>query len=178
MASPRKPSHRQEKRKSSRQRPWHPAPSLTLLPLPTNLTLPLPSGKNWRLLLFWYYCASVHTKPVQSCPTLCDPMDYRLPGSSVHWTFQARILSGLRRPPLRDLLDPGIKPASPAFAGPFFSTSIIWEASLVLPFSPKYGGNPYLQEQKEAKKNKWTQQPPFKMIIWILVNLLPIIFCC
>ena len=28
----------------------------------------------------------------QSCPILCDPMDYSLPGSSVHWIFQARVL--------------------------------------------------------------------------------------
>ena len=28
----------------------------------------------------------------QSCPTLCDPMDYSLPGSSVHGIFQTRIL--------------------------------------------------------------------------------------
>ena len=28
----------------------------------------------------------------QSCPTLCDPMDCRLPGSSIHGIFQARIL--------------------------------------------------------------------------------------
>ena len=28
----------------------------------------------------------------QSRPTLCDPMDCSLPGSSVHGTFQARIL--------------------------------------------------------------------------------------
>ena len=28
----------------------------------------------------------------QSCPTLCDPMDCSLPGSSVHKIFQARIL--------------------------------------------------------------------------------------
>ena len=28
----------------------------------------------------------------QSCPTLCDPMDCRLPGSSVHGIFQARVL--------------------------------------------------------------------------------------
>ena len=27
----------------------------------------------------------------QSCPTLCDPMDYSLPGSSVHGIFQARV---------------------------------------------------------------------------------------
>ena len=28
----------------------------------------------------------------QSCPTLCDPMDCSLPGSSVHRIFQARVL--------------------------------------------------------------------------------------
>ena len=28
----------------------------------------------------------------QSCPTLCDPMDCSLPGSSVHGIFQAKIL--------------------------------------------------------------------------------------
>ena len=29
---------------------------------------------------------------VQSCFTLCDPMDCSLPGSSVHGIFQARVL--------------------------------------------------------------------------------------
>ena len=28
----------------------------------------------------------------QSCPTLCDPMDCSLSGSSVHGIFQARVL--------------------------------------------------------------------------------------
>ena len=28
----------------------------------------------------------------QSCPTISDPMDYSLPGSSVHGIFQAREL--------------------------------------------------------------------------------------
>ena len=28
----------------------------------------------------------------QSCPTLNDPMDYSLPGSSIHGIFQARVL--------------------------------------------------------------------------------------
>ena len=39
----------------------------------------------------------------QSCPTLCDPMDCRLPGSSVHGILQARVLAGLPFPSLRDL---------------------------------------------------------------------------
>ena len=28
----------------------------------------------------------------QSCPTLCNPMNYSLPGSSIHGIFQARVL--------------------------------------------------------------------------------------
>ena len=34
----------------------------------------------------------VHAQSVQSCPTLCDPMDYSPTGSSVHGILQARIL--------------------------------------------------------------------------------------
>ena len=31
-------------------------------------------------------------KSLQSCPTLCDPMECSLPGSSIHGIFQARVL--------------------------------------------------------------------------------------
>ena len=31
-------------------------------------------------------------KSLQSCPTLCDPIDCSPPGSSVHGIFQARVL--------------------------------------------------------------------------------------
>ena len=37
-------------------------------------------------------CVCVCVKPLQSCLTLCDPMDCCLPGSSVHGILQARIL--------------------------------------------------------------------------------------
>ena len=37
-------------------------------------------------------CVCVHVLGTQSCPTLCGPMDYSLPGFSVHGIFQARIL--------------------------------------------------------------------------------------
>ena len=50
----------------------------------------------------------------QSCPTLCDPVDCSPPGSSIHGILQARILSGLPFPSPGDLLNPGIKPRSPA----------------------------------------------------------------
>ena len=37
-------------------------------------------------------CTYVCVLVIQSCLTLCDPMDCSLPGSSVHGTLQARIL--------------------------------------------------------------------------------------
>ena len=45
----------------------------------------------------------------QSCPPLCDPMDYSLPGSSVHGIFQEEYWSGLPFLSPRDLPDPGIE---------------------------------------------------------------------
>ena len=38
------------------------------------------------------------SKLLQSCPTLCDPMDYGPPGSSVHGILQARILEWVAMP--------------------------------------------------------------------------------
>ena len=36
---------------------------------------------------FTPYCFAAAAKSLQSCPTLCDPMDRSLPGSSVHGIF-------------------------------------------------------------------------------------------
>ena len=49
----------------------------------------------------------------QSCPTLCDPMDCNLSGSSVHGIFQARVLEWIAIPSPEDLPNPGIEPGSP-----------------------------------------------------------------
>ena len=40
----------------------------------------------------WDFGEEVLCLVAQSCPTLCDPMDCNLPGSSVHGLLQARIL--------------------------------------------------------------------------------------
>ena len=37
-------------------------------------------------------CVCACAKSLQSCPTLCDPIDQRLPGCSVHGILQARVL--------------------------------------------------------------------------------------
>ena len=49
---------------------------------------------------------------VLSCIHLCDPMDCRLPGSSVHGILQARILEW-GAISFGDHPDPGIEPAFP-----------------------------------------------------------------
>ena len=67
----------------------------------------------------------------QSCLTLCDHMDFSLPGSSVHGILQAGILEWVASSYSRDFLNPGIKPSSivsPALASGFFSTGATWEA--------------------------------------------------
>ena len=58
----------------------------------------------------------------ESCPTLCNSMDYSLSGSFVHGFPRQECWSELPFPPPGDLPYPGIKPASPALAGRFFTT--------------------------------------------------------
>ena len=62
---------------------------------PTGLPHPWDSpGKNTGVdCHFLLQCMKVKKSEVaQSCPTLRDPMDCSLPGSSVHGIFQARVL--------------------------------------------------------------------------------------
>ena len=62
------------------------------------------------------YKTHTHTraKSLQSYPTLCNPMDCRLPSPSVHGILQARIMEWIATPSSRDLPDPENEPASPA----------------------------------------------------------------
>ena len=79
----------------------------------------------------------VHAKSLQSCPTLCNAMDYSLPGSSIHGILQARILEWVAMPSPGDPPDPGIELTSltsPALAGGFFTTSSTWEAFFLFCF--------------------------------------------
>ena len=60
------------------------------------------------------FCIESESEVAQSCPTLCDPMDSSLPGSTVHGIFQARILEWAAISFSKDLLNSGIEPGSPA----------------------------------------------------------------
>ena len=65
---------------------------------------------------------------VQSCPTLCDPIDCSLVAHQAPLSMgfsRQEYWSGLPFPSPGDLPDPGIKPESPespALAGGFFTT--------------------------------------------------------
>ena len=48
--------------------------------------------EHWNGLPFPSPMHESESEVAQSCPTLSDPMDYSLPGSSVHGIFQARVL--------------------------------------------------------------------------------------
>ena len=71
-----------------------------------------PSNKDVVPLVL--HCMLLCARSLQLCPTLCDPMDYSPPGSSVHGIFQARILEWVAISSSRGSSQPGIKPASPA----------------------------------------------------------------
>ena len=68
---------------------------------------------------------------IQSCPTLCDPMDYSPPGSFLHGILQTRILEWVAISFSRASSRPrGQNPSltSPALTSAFFTTSTTWEA--------------------------------------------------
>ena len=72
---------------------------------------------------------------VQLRLTLCDPIDYSVPGSSVHGIPQVRIPEWVAISSSRNLI-PGITPvslASPAMAGKFFATDYK-SLKILLPF--------------------------------------------
>ena len=53
-------------------------------------------------------------KSLQSCPSLCDPLDCSPPGFSVHGFSRQEYWSGWPFSSPGDLPNPGIKPGSPA----------------------------------------------------------------
>ena len=63
---------------------------------------------EWVAIYFSKAC--MHAKSLQSCPTLCDPVDSIPPGSPVQGILQARILELVACPPAGDVPNLGIQP--------------------------------------------------------------------
>ena len=56
---------------------------------PNNIHMRLGTLRSYFTSVFYFVAAA---KSLQSCPTLCDPIEGSPPGSSVHGIFQARVL--------------------------------------------------------------------------------------
>ena len=75
----------------------------------------------------------------------CDPMIDSPPGSSVHGTYQTRILEWAAFHSLGDLPIFGIKAMSPALAGGFFTTELPWKHRVNI-------------EEENSKERKYNMQ--------------------
>ena len=92
--------------------PWHPRTVRATFGIlsPSESTMTQNKGKRretgcWVCVLG----GRVKVRVIQSCLTLCDPLDY-----TVHRILQARILKWVVFPFSGDLPKPGIEPRSPA----------------------------------------------------------------
>ena len=84
----------------------------------------------------------VRAQSLQSCLTLCNPMDCSPPGSSVHGILQARILewvamsSSRGSSPLRDQTGLFYVSCLDKWVLYHFTTSATWEALTEVPYHP------------------------------------------
>ena len=113
----------------------YPIPKLDAITVPNFLTCPKCIMTFW-YLVYWLIpfpsnTISFHPTIVpcvcvlvtQSCPTLCDPVDYSLPGSSAHGILQARILEWVATPFSRGSSQPRYWTQVSYIGGRFFT---IW----------------------------------------------------
>ena len=81
----------------------------------------------------------MRAKSLQSCQTLCDPLDCSPPGSSVHRIFLARILEWVAKHSSKGIFQTqGSNPhllTRPVLTGRFHTTSATWEATFLYTWS-------------------------------------------
>ena len=87
------------------------------------------SDTTEQLSLSLKYSSLVVVLVAQLCPTRCDPMDYGLPGSSVHGILQARILEWIAIPFSRRSFWPRDQTQVFCIAGRFFT---VWATGKIL----------------------------------------------
>ena len=118
-----------------------------------------PRLLHWQVILYCWttwkapfcYCCSV----AKLCPTLWDPMDWRMPGSSVHGILQARILEWVASPFSRGSSRPRDRTWGSCIAGRFFTVWASREALMMLLISYYYS-NPYiLKERRKDSATYW-----------------------
>ena len=92
--------------------PWGPLAAETETRVQRNMGTTFTSSPRGWFSLPWQP-SEVKVVVTQLCPTLCDPMDWGLPGSSVHGISQARILGWVAILSPRDLPTQGSKLSLP-----------------------------------------------------------------
>ena len=100
------------------------------------------------LLLVCCCCCLV----AESSPTLFDPMDCSLPGSSVHGILQARILQWVAIPSSRGSSQPRDQTQVSCIAGRFFA---IWATSQSLPQDFLVQTSAYLRDHCFSLPSEW-----------------------
>ena len=93
----------------------------TIPEISVSMTHSLQVRKRSTLLAVVSRFPKVKVLVAQLCPTLCDPMDCSLPGSSVHGIFQARILEWVAIPFSRRSSQPRNQTQVSCVAGRFFT---------------------------------------------------------
>ena len=88
----------------------------------------------------------LHAKSLQLCPTLCDPLDCNLPGSSVLGILQARILEWVAMPSSRRSSQPRDNPC--------LLSLLHWQAGSLPPAPP---GKPFNKclDMKRSSNSFW-----------------------
>ena len=95
--------------------------------LPSPLLFHIYQSLDLILMRFNLCKSCVGAKLLQSCPSLCNPMDCSPPGHSVHGILQARILEWVAMTSSRGPSWPRDWTfTSPALAGGFFTPSATW----------------------------------------------------
>ena len=100
----------------------------------------------------------------QSCPTLCDPMDCSLLGSSIHRIFQTRVLEWIAISFSRGSSRPRDQTRVSHIAGRHFTIWATWEAQRAPGAGEKWSPNPFSLEKTlmlgkvEGKRRKWWQR--------------------
>ena len=108
---------------------------------------------SWKLRILGQICKEC-AKPLQSCLTLCEPIDCNPPGSSVHGILQARILEQVSMPFSRVSSRPRywtyVSYVSCIGCG-FFTTSATWGTLITKEKSGKPLSDPVVTNNKIMK---------------------------
>ena len=117
--------------------------------------LPLPSHHSFLTLINSYY-KSLHSVVVvvlvsQSCPALCDPMDYSPQGSPVHRILQARILEWVATPSSRGSSRPRDRNWVSCIAGRFLT---VWATKRIL-YHLSHQGSHIIHAEKTIQWIVW-----------------------